>query len=179
MIEELKHVKFGPIFRDRYYAMTSRMGDARDYSSFGGKVNDLHEGSDYDIVMDAPNVEVCSVYPGDVYALRQTKGYGLSVKTKHYLGNNKVFYLVYAHLERFLVSEGDEIWEGKPLGILGSTGNSKGKHVHLTMQVPLLGSTKYIVKEVVDPDQFFNGHTHTVGGLITSQRWEPYAYPTL
>ena len=36
----------------------------------------------------------------------------------------------YAHLRQLLVEEGDWIPQGCPVGIVGSTGNSLGPHLH-------------------------------------------------
>ena len=42
---------------------------------------------------------------------------------------------VYAHLHRFIVSEGQKVAEHEQIGLLGSTGRSSGPHVHYEVRV--------------------------------------------
>lgn len=54
------------------------------------------------------------------------RGYGNVIYLEHPDGTTSR----YAHLKSFKVHEGDQIKRGVPIGILGSTGNAKGPHVH-------------------------------------------------
>ena len=68
----------------------------------------------------------CS-YPGTVVkAGWDTRGYGNLVVVKHANG----FYTWYGHMSAFLVSVGQHVEIGTPLGKVGSTGNSTGPHIH-------------------------------------------------
>ena len=56
-----------------------------------------------------------------------------------------------AHLEYTGVSEGYRVTKGDVLGLAGSTGNSQGVHLHLTIQHPGHGLANFIVGDVLDP----------------------------
>jgi len=43
--------------------------------------------------------------------------------------------VLYGHLSDFRVRNGESVWPGQVVGLLGSTGNSTGSHVHLEVQV--------------------------------------------
>lgn len=53
-------------------------------------------------------------------------GYGNQVRGE--FDNGAIF--IYAHLDSFLVKVGDIVEPGQPVGIMGSTGNSSGTHLH-------------------------------------------------
>lgn len=53
-------------------------------------------------------------------------GYGLCVIIAHANG----YYTRYGHMERILVSRGQQIKQGQTIGLLGNTGNVTGPHVH-------------------------------------------------
>ena len=57
-------------------------------------------------------------------------GYGYLVIVTHLNGLETY----YAHLRELLVEEGDWIPMGKPVGIVGSTGNSLGPHLHFEIR---------------------------------------------
>lgn len=162
----LDGIEFGPVF-NRPYTMTSRLGDRRDYSRFGGRPDDKHEGADY-MYLDNPaeTTEIVNcVYPGTVESLRSLGGYGLRVRTKCFYGETE-FLLYYAHLKEFLCMPNQMLDVGDPIGVVGNTGNSNGTHLHLSLQVPNLGRHGFILKDIVDPDQYFPNHPHTIGGFI-------------
>ncbi len=76
------------------------------YSSFDGTVTDVH-----DCRLDG----TCS------------SGYGNSVTITT---NNGGFSVLYGHLSEISVSSGQEVKVGEQLGIMGTTGNSSGVHLH-------------------------------------------------
>lgn len=61
-------------------------------------------------------------------------GYGNLIIVRHQNGLETY----YAHFRKLLVEEGDTIINGTPIGIVGSTGNSLGPHLHLEFR--FLGS---------------------------------------
>ncbi len=70
-------------------------------------------------------------------------GYGNYVLIKHKYG----FYSLYAHMNHASVKEGQAVSRGDVIGIMGSTGNSTGRHVHLEVRI---GS------QLVDPMKYMN-----------------------
>ncbi|NCO69089.1 MAG: M23 family metallopeptidase [Acidobacteria bacterium] len=60
-----------------------------------------------------------------IFADRET-GYGKLVKVNHGYG----FTTLYAHLERFLVKEGQKVTRGQVVGRVGLTGRTTGAHLH-------------------------------------------------
>lgn len=61
-----------------------------------------------------------------VFAGWTTSGWGNLVKTK----DAKGFFHYYAHLSKINVAVGKKVKEGTVLGIIGTTGNSTGLHLH-------------------------------------------------
>lgn len=153
--------------------MTSKMGDCRNYSSFkGGKELDRHEGSDYaPLANPYDNTSmVLSIFPGIVESLRISPGYGLRVRVRCHDESGTEFLLYYCHLKAFSVMQNEEVGFGSDIGPMGSSGNSTVPHLHLSLQVPNAGQWGYILKDVVDPEQYFPNHPHHVGGFI--RPWE-------
>jgi len=62
--------------------------------------------------------------------------YGIAVKIRHtekYTG--QTIYTVYAHLEKALVEDGDEVETGQIIGTVGLTGNTSGPHLHFEVRI--------------------------------------------
>ena len=57
----------------------------------------------------------------------------------------------YAHLNEALVKKGDFVYKGTLIGAAGSTGNSTGPHLHLTVQKEGIGWNGYWLPDIVDP----------------------------
>jgi Peptidase family M23 len=70
-------------------------------------------------------------------------GFGNVVLVRHGYG----FYTRYAHMQRYIVSEGQQVKQGQQLGLMGATGRATGSHVHLEV---LLGT------EVEDPMRYLS-----------------------
>lgn len=140
-------LRLGHILSYRY-VLTSPFNAIRDY----GK----HEGADYDLVGGVVDnkVSVLCAYPGVVdRSLDTTGGYGKYVRVMH-TRNGSVFYTRYAHLDSRLVTVGQSLSGGDPIGEIGNTGNSTGEHVHLNLEVPGYGLHGYVVDWVVDPEPY-------------------------
>lgn len=54
--------------------------------------------------------------------------------------NNKNLFLFYMHLQRPLITQGQQVIKGQPIAISGNTGNSTGPHLHFELR---LGSVNY------------------------------------
>jgi murein DD-endopeptidase MepM/ murein hydrolase activator NlpD len=88
-----------------------------------------HEGID----LRAPaGSAIYSVAPGTVRAVHANLShpYGLHVRIDHADG----YQTIYAHLTRSMVAAGDTVLGGQQIGVAGSTGNSTGAHLHLTLK---------------------------------------------
>ena len=72
----------------------------------------------------------------------QANGYGNYVKIRHAWG-----FSLYAHLERIYINVGDRVTAGTKIGLMGSTGNSTGTHLHFEM--------RDLAEKVLDPSEFF------------------------
>ena len=135
--------------------ITAHFGEPRDYGR--------HEGIDFAL---APNpcaigdVWVTACADGVVESVRSFQtaralgkaltNYGVYVRLRHVVGAD-TFYTWYGHLSAELVCVGEQVEAGQPIGILGTTGNSTGYHVHLTLQHIGQGLKGYAVDDVVDP----------------------------
>ena len=82
-------------------------------------------------------------------------GYGNYVMLRHEWADGNVYISWYGHLSRIDVRAGDFVASGAPLGIAGSTGNSTGIHLHLTLQHLGHGLSGYVVPDVIDPWPLF------------------------
>lgn len=137
--------------------MTSPFNAPRDYSKFGGKVNDKHEGTDFDVIGLNPDSQepVLCAYDGIVErSLDSLGGYAKYVRVRHER-NGSVFYTRYCHLDERYVLVGQEIKQGDPIGEIGSTGFVSGEHLHFNLEVPIYGLSGYIVADVVDSQPYF------------------------
>jgi murein DD-endopeptidase MepM/ murein hydrolase activator NlpD len=71
--------------------------------------------------MKANEKELKKKFPQDTYK------YGNAVVVRHKDGT----FATYAHQRQNFVKQGETIMKGAPLGYMGNTGNSQGKHLHL------------------------------------------------
>ena len=85
----------------------------------------------------------------------QTGGFGNAVVIKHTNG----LYSLYAHLASVSVSAGQSVTRGQAIGVMGSTGNSSGTHLHFEMYNPSNSS------QVINPwVTYFQGKVSVVVG---------------
>ena len=107
-------------------------------------------GFDYDPSANHPAIDIAgqmgnAIYAADsgviVYAGWNDWGYGNVIVIDH--GNG--WQTLYAHLSNIKVGCGASVSSGAIIGLMGSTGNSSGPHLHFEM---MLGSTK------VNPHQY-------------------------
>ncbi|GHJ46049.1 hypothetical protein Cs7R123_33910 [Catellatospora sp. TT07R-123] len=93
-------------------------------SCFGPRWGTEHKGIDFAMPENTP---IRAVGPGTVFAAGWVySGYGISVVVDH--GNG--YFTHYAHMNRTVVQEGQQVKAGDILGYEGSTGDSTGPHLH-------------------------------------------------
>lgn len=125
------------------YYITSVFNDPRSYG--------LHEGIDFAPKPVGTTAYALAAYDGVVTSVATTSGYGNRVVIRHTSPTGLVFYTWYAHLANFMVQQNQSVTKGTLLGIIGSTGNSTGVHLHFNYQVPGHGLGGYVIPDVVDP----------------------------
>ena len=96
-------------------------------STFGRRSHSWHRG--IDILADRGTPIVASA-PGVVIASGFEARYGQMVKIEHDGG----FVTVYAHNERNLVEEGQDVKAGQVIGLVGRTGRATAEHVHFEIR---------------------------------------------
>ena len=89
----------------------------------GGIYSTNHSGVD---IGAAYGTNVLASKAGTVIISRWWGGYGYCVVIQHGPGNQTR----YGHMSRLLVSEGQTVSQGQVIGLVGSTGNSTGPHIH-------------------------------------------------
>lgn len=119
--------------------------------------NGKHEGIDLRAVDSAGrNVAILAAQRGTVDKVAFTDvGYGHYVRVVHNWPDGSVYVTWYCHMSTIDVSVGDFVQTGDKLGISGTTGNSTGVHLHLTLQHIGHGLSGYVVDDVVDPTPYF------------------------
>jgi murein DD-endopeptidase MepM/ murein hydrolase activator NlpD len=99
-------------------------------SAFGWRIHPIsgtwrfHSGTDLGAPMGTP---VLAAYSGRVSLAEFLGGYGLSILLNHDEGQQETRY---AHLSEVFVKPGQWVQQGTVIGLVGSTGNSTGPHLH-------------------------------------------------
>ncbi len=96
-------------------------------SRFGWRNGELHTG--IDIAADK-GAEITASKAGTVVYAGWANGYGLALKLDHGDG----YETLYAHTSKLLVSLGDQVYAGRVIAKVGSTGNSTGPHLHFEVR---------------------------------------------
>jgi murein DD-endopeptidase MepM/ murein hydrolase activator NlpD len=91
-------------------------------SEFGLRWGKTHKGTDF--VSEQRNVLASD--GGSISFAGWKSGYGNCIVIDHKNG----FETLYGHLSKMQVKEGDTVSKGEKIGIMGSTGNSTGVHLH-------------------------------------------------
>ena len=89
---------------------------------------ELHPATDFPV--DKIGYPAIASTPGEIVLAEYTSGYGLFVIVQSETQNDTYIQTRYAHLDQINVEVGDKIEQGDALGIIGSTGNSSGPHLH-------------------------------------------------
>lgn len=117
--------------------VTSKFSKSRTITVNGVTKTGAHTGIDLAVVSNA-NPKVCSVLSGKVIVAKVgNTGYGNYVVIEHIATEGTVFYTLYGHMREgsIMVAEGTEVKAGQVLGIMGSTGNSTGPHLHFEVRL--------------------------------------------
>lgn len=88
----------------------------------------FHTGTDLGAPEGTP---VVASKDGEVHVADYLGGYGLTVILRHAEGTLETRY---AHLSRILVRPGETVKQGEVVGLVGSTGNSTGPHLHFELR---------------------------------------------
>lgn len=107
------------------FHLTSRFGQRVDPLS---RRRAMHHGLDF----GAPSgSEVLATSPGTVIRAGRAGSYGIMVELDHGHGITTR----YAHLSRTLVEVGETVGRRAPIGVIGTTGRSTGRHLHYEVRI--------------------------------------------
>jgi murein DD-endopeptidase MepM/ murein hydrolase activator NlpD len=109
---------------DQYHE-TSRFGPRTDPIT---RRKAMHNGLDFGATAGS---EVLATAPGRVTRAGRIGSYGVMVEIDHGHGITTR----YAHLRRALVEPGDHVGLRTPIGIIGNTGRSTGRHLHYEVRL--------------------------------------------
>ena len=124
--------------------------------------NGRHEGIDLRAVSGGQPSEIIAAQRGVVDRIRTgNTGYGNYVRIRHDWDDGTTWVTWYAHMSSINPSlvEGAMVEAGRRLGLAGTTGNSTGVHLHLTLQHLGLGLKGYVIADVIDPTRYFSDVT--------------------
>ncbi|HJV18195.1 MAG TPA: peptidoglycan DD-metalloendopeptidase family protein [Bacillales bacterium] len=99
-------------------------------STYGARWGEFHYG--VDIANRGANVPILAAATGVVAVSHYSDSYGNVVYLTHSI-NGKIYTTVYAHMQVRMVSEGQVVTKGQQIGIMGSTGESTGQHLHFEL----------------------------------------------
>ncbi len=102
-------------------------------SSFGIRHGELHAGIDLPLRRGAP---IIASMDGRVVSADYSGGHGKTI----YIEHRNSYFTRYSHCYVMFVREGDLVKKGQVIGLIGSTGNSTGNHLHFEVrynQIPL------------------------------------------
>ncbi len=108
-----------------HFRLTSRFGTRVDPLT---RRKALHYGLDF---AAAAGSKVFATAPGEVARAGRAGSYGIMVEIDHGHGMTTR----YAHLSRHLVDVGDRVDLRSPIGVIGSTGRSTGRHLHYEIRL--------------------------------------------
>lgn len=103
-------------------------------SIFGWRIHPItgtprfHAGTDFGANLGTP---VLAAYSGNVAIADVMGGYGLTVVLDHQKFGGQT---LYGHLSEIFVKPGEVVAQGTVIGLVGSTGNSTGPHLHFEVR---------------------------------------------
>ena len=96
-------------------------------STFGRRARGWHAGIDITAEMGS---QILAAAPGTVLYSGWIRAYGQIVKIQHFNG----FITLYAHNQRNLVEEGEEVEAGQVIAVVGRSGHASGPHLHFEVR---------------------------------------------
>lgn len=107
-------------------------------SSFGWRTHPIYGDSRFHAGIDigaSYGSDVWAADAGTVVYAGWSSGYGNLVLISHGTVGGKDLTTGYAHQSEILVSNGQQVGRGQPVGRIGSTGNSTGPHLHFEVRL--------------------------------------------
>ena len=114
-------------------------------SGFGSRWGTSHKGLDIAAPIGTP---IHVPLGGTVISSGSASGFGMWVRVRHDDGT----VTVYGHINRSLVSEGEQVSAGQQIAEVGNRGQSTGPHLHIEVVTP--GGTKVNPKPWLDEHGF-------------------------
>ncbi|MDP4085166.1 MAG: peptidoglycan DD-metalloendopeptidase family protein [Bacillota bacterium] len=108
----------------------TRPADGVISSTYGPRWGEFHYG--VDIANPGANVPIVAAADGVVAVSHYSTSYGNVVYITHSI-NGHIYTTVYAHMSERMVSEGQVVTKGQQIGIMGSTGEATGQHLHFEL----------------------------------------------
>lgn len=113
-------------------------------SVYGERNGELHMGID---IANSKGSPIYAAKDGIVTRTEWYFGYGKCIDIKHNDGS----WTRYGHLDKFLVNIGDKVNQGDEIGLMGTTGNSTGYHLHFEIRYGI-----WPCGRTVDPSYFLD-----------------------
>ena len=113
------------------------------------------------VCVSKANPKVCASVGGLVVVAKSgLTGYGNYVVLEHIGDDGSTFYTLYGHLTNgsIQVAVGETVEQGRVLGIMGSTGNSTGPHLHFEVRLDKNSSAN-----AVNPFPYLFGSSQSKG----------------
>lgn len=159
-----------PIKADKL-SVTSKFG-YRTYTYKGKKISDYHKGIDLIANPNNRNEKILAFADGVVTGVQKKGtqyGTGCYVRIKHSNG----YYTLYYHLKSgsIVVNKGDKVKKGQELGIIGTTGQSTGVHLHFQIDkgssASAINPYNYVFndKELVKKEEYPKGNYKTLKNM--------------
>lgn len=113
-------------------------------SVYGERNGEMHLGID---IADSKDSAIYAAKEGTIVRAEWYYGYGKCIDIKHNDGS----WTRYGHMDKFLVNVSDKVNQGDEIGLMGTTGNSTGYHLHFEIRY---GNWPY--GRTVDPNYFLD-----------------------
>lgn len=120
-----------------------QMVTGRVSSGFGTRWGHSHNGIDIAAPIGTP---IRAPLAGEVVASGPARGFGLWVRVRHDDGT----LTTYGHVNRSLVTVGEQVTAGEEIAEVGNRGHSTGPHLHMEVRTP--------AGTVVNPRPWLDGH---------------------